>query len=331
MVSLISTMINAVISFFLYILKAFFSMLAWFCKSLFKILKLFFCVLPLTSIAFLLFFILNIILVFKGIPEIEAFTEYEELLEKDAAVSVKLFRDLRIWLVLNIYPTRGSITFILLIILALVMAVPVLFAVLSIGVFMSFGQFLFYAACADIVIYLIRAIFQKSFAAQFQDRYYRLFPNSGKRHYEKNYEKWLRRHHEEFEDDDSRDYLRRSERDFYEDDEYDDDYEYDDYEDESYPDRYEDDYYEDEEYDDDEDYDEDDYEAEYYEDDEDEDMNDSGPSAAFNFFAGCSSRESVDRKYKSLVKLYHPDNMDGDTAALAEINVQYSEAKKKFG
>ena len=56
-----------------------------------------------------------------------------------------------------------------------------------------------------------------------------------------------------------------------------------------------------------------------------------GQKSTFNFFAGCSSRESVDKKYRSLVKLYHPDNMDGDTKALQEINVQYSEAKKRFG
>ena len=54
------------------------------------------------------------------------------------------------------------------------------------------------------------------------------------------------------------------------------------------------------------------------------------PASSFDFFAGCNSRESVDKKYKSLVKLYHPDNMDGDTKALQEINVQYDKARKRF-
>ena len=53
-------------------------------------------------------------------------------------------------------------------------------------------------------------------------------------------------------------------------------------------------------------------------------------TSSFNFFAGCNTPESADRKYKQLVKLYHPDNMDGDTAALQEINVQYDNLKKKF-
>ena len=53
-------------------------------------------------------------------------------------------------------------------------------------------------------------------------------------------------------------------------------------------------------------------------------------SQTFDFFAGCKSRESAERKYKSLVKLYHPDNMDGDNGALQEINVQYDKVKKHF-
>ncbi|MBQ6589540.1 MAG: hypothetical protein IJI01_12800 [Butyrivibrio sp.] len=342
MVSLFSMVLNAVISFLLYVLRAFFSMLAFVVKSLYKVFKLFFCAFPLTCIAFVCLLLFNAFLVFKGIPEIEAFTEYEDILEKDVATSVKLFRDLRIWWVLNIYPTRGTITFVLLIILSVIMAIPVLLAVLCIGVFLSFGQFLFYAACIDIVVYLLRAIFQKSFAAQFLDRYYRLFPDAGKRHYEKNYEKWLRKHHKDFEEDDE-DYKprKKSARDFYEDDEYDDDYDDEYYEDNEY---YEEDEYGDEDYDEDnDDYDVDEYEDdeiyeddEYYEDDYDDEEDDTiedkaSAATTFDFFAGCSSRESVDKKYKSLVKLYHPDNMDGDTAALQEINVQYTEAKKRFG
>ncbi|WP_156036055.1 hypothetical protein [Butyrivibrio sp. AE3004] len=52
--------------------------------------------------------------------------------------------------------------------------------------------------------------------------------------------------------------------------------------------------------------------------------------SSFNFFAGCTTLESATKKYKSLVKLYHPDNMDGDTTALQEINVQYNSIKKRL-
>ena len=60
------------------------------------------------------------------------------------------------------------------------------------------------------------------------------------------------------------------------------------------------------------------------------DYDNPGPAVSFNFFAGCNSRESVEKKYRSLAKLYHPDNMDGDTASLQEINAQYELAKKRF-
>lgn len=112
----------------------------------------------------------------------------------------------------------------------------------------------------------------------------------------------------------------------------------------------EDDYPEEERYDDDgydEEYDEG-YDEEYeesYDDDYDEepreergsrrkgpfvDLEREEPSGGFDFFAGCRDRASVDRKYRSLVKLYHPDNQDGDTSALQEINAQYAEAKRRY-
>ncbi len=320
MLSLFSMALNAVISFFLYILKGLFSMLAWFFKSLFRLIKLFFCALPITAALFVIFFLASIFFFFSGM----------RIASLNTDIFQKLLSDIRIWWVLTIYPTRGSIAFFLLIILSVILFIPVIFSVFCIGTVISFGRFLFYGALADAMIYLIRAIFQKSFIAQFLDRYYLLFPSAGKRHYEKKYEKWLRKHHEEFEEESEN--ARKSVRDFYEEDDetYDDDY-YED--DESYEDE---DFYEDDESYENEDFYEDDetYEdADFYEDHEpyDDENFYEGQKSAFNFFAGCKSRESVDKKYRSLVKLYHPDNMDGDTKALQEINVQYSEAKKRFG
>ncbi len=117
-------------------------------------------------------------------------------------------------------------------------------------------------------------------------------------------------------------------------------YEVDEY-DEDYDDEYDEGYYEDDEDSEYDDYDED-YEDNYDDRVEDKSYNrhkqsrNNGPSpkaepaGTFNFFAGCTTKESADRKYKQLVKLYHPDNMDGDTSALQEINVQYDEIKKRF-
>ena len=50
---------------------------------------------------------------------------------------------------------------------------------------------------------------------------------------------------------------------------------------------------------------------------------------SFDFFAGCNTRESIKKKYYVLVKLYHPDNLDGDTSALYEIVRQYKEKMKE--
>ncbi len=172
-------------------------------------------------------------------------------------------------------------------------------------------------------------------------RYKLLFPGAGHKIDQKNYNSWLRRHSREFEDDtfgqsqyDEPRNPRSKAEEFYEVDEYDEDYD----------DEYDEGYYEDDEDSEYDDYDEayDDYEDDYDDRIEDKSYNrhkqsrNSGPSpkaepvGTFNFFAGCNSRESADRKYKQLVKLYHPDNMDGDTSALQEINVQYGEIKKKF-
>ncbi len=364
MISLFSTVLSAAVTFIIFVLRSFFSMLLVFAKAFFKGLKFFFCALPVTATAFIFLFIANIYLMVAGIPAIDIPSEYSSLLSKDIAVSARLFSDLRIWYALNIYPYRGSLVFLLLIALTVILAVPVITVILCIGVFLSFGQLLFYAVAIDVIIYMLRAIFHKSFVAQFLDRYYRLFPDKGKRHYEKNYEKWLRKHHKEFEDneeeyDDEYDNpVNRRNRhieEFYEDDDYDDEefYEDDEYDNDVYDSpvnkrkRRIEEFYEDEDYDSSvnrrnrriNDFYEDDVDdtddEEFYEDDEDfddEDIEIDSPATAktFDFFAGCKSRDSVDKKYKSLVKLYHPDNLDGDTAALQEINVQYTEAKKRF-
>ncbi|MBR4528853.1 MAG: hypothetical protein IKO80_01110 [Lachnospiraceae bacterium] len=52
--------------------------------------------------------------------------------------------------------------------------------------------------------------------------------------------------------------------------------------------------------------------------------------SSFDFFAGCKDLAGVEKKYRSLVKIYHPDNQDGDTSALQEINAQYEAAKRRF-
>lgn len=56
----------------------------------------------------------------------------------------------------------------------------------------------------------------------------------------------------------------------------------------------------------------------------------SGNYSTFDFFAGCKSRDGIVKKYHSLAKLYHPDNFEGDSSAITEINRQYKEAMGKY-
>ena len=41
------------------------------------------------------------------------------------------------------------------------------------------------------------------------------------------------------------------------------------------------------------------------------------------FFSGVGSKQSLKKRYKDLIKIYHPDNIDGDNAAIQEINNEY--------
>lgn len=41
------------------------------------------------------------------------------------------------------------------------------------------------------------------------------------------------------------------------------------------------------------------------------------------FFSGVESRKSLKKRYKDLIKIYHPDNLDGDKNTVQEINSEY--------
>lgn len=42
------------------------------------------------------------------------------------------------------------------------------------------------------------------------------------------------------------------------------------------------------------------------------------------FFSGVGSRQSLKKRYKDLIKIYHPDNLDGDKDTIQEINSEYN-------
>ena len=42
------------------------------------------------------------------------------------------------------------------------------------------------------------------------------------------------------------------------------------------------------------------------------------------FFSGVGNKQSLKKRYKDLIKIYHPDNLDGDKDTIQEINSEYN-------
>ncbi len=47
-------------------------------------------------------------------------------------------------------------------------------------------------------------------------------------------------------------------------------------------------------------------------------------------FAGVDSEFALKKRYRDLLKIFHPDNLDGDTAVIQDINTAYNNLKKKY-
>ncbi len=376
MISLLSLIITTIVHLVVYLVKAVFSLIDFYIKALWKILRLFIALLPITGIIYTLCFVLTLI---------QAIIQYDPIpaefpFHLNLSLMYSMFEN-----VVNSWQTytqsnQNSWIFLFIIVLTIILCIPIACSLMAIFAFISCFYYLIVTALIDLFMYLILSLFTRnSIIDIFKRRYYKLFPAAGTKHYQESYEKWLRKHHEEFENDepaDKRIYEKNKKKNrkiqkFYDEDEYNEDndsieyhrsrysrklYDESDYDedldDEDYDADYDEDYDEDyaEDLDDDEDsysnYDEDStnsynkrssYQKSYYKKSDNQrsyNQNSSQTKVAadnnFNFFAGCNSLESIDKKYKQLVKLYHPDNPDGDTKALAEINIQYDKAKAKF-
>ena len=48
------------------------------------------------------------------------------------------------------------------------------------------------------------------------------------------------------------------------------------------------------------------------------------------FFSGVSTQKALKKRYKDLIKIYHPDGESGDTATVAEINREYEDLKTQM-
>lgn len=49
-----------------------------------------------------------------------------------------------------------------------------------------------------------------------------------------------------------------------------------------------------------------------------------------SLFAGCNSIESLSKRYKNLMKTFHPDNEDGDTEMTQKIQITYEQLQKEY-
>lgn len=48
------------------------------------------------------------------------------------------------------------------------------------------------------------------------------------------------------------------------------------------------------------------------------------------FFKGVKHHLALKKRYKELIKIYHPDNIDGDKTMLQQINAEYEKLKKQL-
>lgn len=48
------------------------------------------------------------------------------------------------------------------------------------------------------------------------------------------------------------------------------------------------------------------------------------------FFSGVNTASSLKKRYKDLIKIFHPDNLSGDTVVIQKINREYQELKKQM-
>ena len=64
---------------------------------------------------------------------------------------------------------------------------------------------------------------------------------------------------------------------------------------------------------------------------EDEENDVAEAASGMYFFRGVTHQLALKKRYKDLIKIYHPDNLDGDKSALQQINKEYEQLKKVLG
>lgn len=55
------------------------------------------------------------------------------------------------------------------------------------------------------------------------------------------------------------------------------------------------------------------------------------PLSTALFFAGCTTSEKLEQRYKSLCKTYHPDTGSGDEETFKQMQDEYNQLKQSMG
>ena len=61
-----------------------------------------------------------------------------------------------------------------------------------------------------------------------------------------------------------------------------------------------------------------------------QDREQQGDADEYSFFRGCDSIAALNKRYKSLAKVYHPDTGNGDTETMAAINAEFKRLKARL-
>ena len=245
MVSFLSMALKSIVTAFLYLVKAFFSMITWFLKALLKVFKLFFVFLPVTAVVFILLMVLSITMIF-GVhfpadlvssinPDLGV--KFQTLLNNDYKNLLFIGLNLYVWWGSTVDSYKGSWIYFLLILLTIIMFVPVISVFLCWSVLSTFGPVLFGAIVVDAVLYVIRALFGQTFITQARSRLGRLFPKVGVKNAERDYTRNLKKRNKALKDELKEQKQRKW--DSYYDEVYGDDEEFDEEYDEEYDDHYE--------------------------------------------------------------------------------------------
>ena len=201
MISILTTAANAILGLAITALKAFLSMFTWFLKLFFSLLKYLYCVLPVTAVVFCGLYFLNTFLLFSGSAgpdKISTEALSNERLEQTAQDFLKIgnsevgyfSKELVTWWTGEMSKYKGTFSFVILLVISFVLLTPVVGVILGITVLFSYGKILMFAVAADMAFYIGFAILGKGFMSVMQNRYYRLFPDAGKRKVAREYAEW---------------------------------------------------------------------------------------------------------------------------------------------